>query len=125
MNIELQLIDIDLAIAKLSNTQDLVKNISQAKFISFTKTDEEISLVIDTQHLMDHEYVNTGWRAFKIIGPLDFSLVGILQKVIEPLSDMGISVFTISSFDTDYILIKNEQVENAISILGKKFKINR
>jgi hypothetical protein len=125
MDIELQLIDTDLAIAKLSDTKDLEKKISKAKFISFTKTDDEISLVIDTQHLADYEYVNTGWRAFKIIGPLDFSLVGILQKVIEPLSDKGISVFTISSFDTDYVLIKNEQLDNAISILNKKFKVNR
>jgi hypothetical protein len=125
MNIELQLINFDLAIAKLSNIKDLEKNIGKARFISFTKTDDEISLVIDVQHLQDYEYVNTGWKAFKIIGPLDFSLVGILQKVIEPLSEEGISVFTISSFDTDYILIKNEQLENAISILSKKFTINK
>ena len=125
MNIELQLINIDLAIAKLANLKDILGNISKAKFVSFTKTEDEISLVIETKHLSEFEYVNTGWRAFKIIGPLDFSLVGILQKVIEPLSEKGISVFTISSFETDYILVKNEQVENAILILSEKFKINR
>jgi len=125
MNIELQLINIDLAIAKLTDVKDIIGNISKAKFVSFTKTEDEISLVIETKYLSSFEYVNKGWKAFKIIGPLDFSLVGILQKVIEPLSERGISVFTISSFETDYILVKNEQVDNAISILSNKFNIIR
>lgn len=125
LKIELQLIDQDLAIAKLADTENLLSCVSKASFVSFTKSEDELSLVIDAEHLPDHEYANAGWKAFKIIGPLDFSLVGILQKVIEPLSENGISAFTISSFDTDYILIKNEQLKRAIALLSKRFKINQ
>jgi hypothetical protein len=50
-------------------------------------------------------------------------LVGILQQVIQPLSENKISIFTISTFETDYVLVKKEQLKTAIEILGKKFKI--
>lgn len=121
--IKLQLIDLELAIAKLSEINKLDEIISKAKFASFTKTDEELSLVIDIEHLPIHQFVTEGWKAFKIIGPLDFSLVGILQQVISPLSENGISIFTISTFDTDYILVKKQQLEKAVTLLKEKFEI--
>ena len=124
MVIELQLLDLDLAIAKLSDLDKPDELIGKAKFASITKTGDELSLVIDIQNLPEHQYVNEGWKAFKIIGPLDFSLVGILQQVIRPLSENGISIFTISTFDTDYILVKNEQLERAKEVLQPTFKIN-
>lgn len=123
MAIELQLLDLNLAIAKLSECDNLDEIIAKAKFASFTKTEDEFSLVIDMKNLPNHQFVNEGWRAFKIIGPLDFSLVGIIQQVIRPLSKNGISIFTISTFETDYILVKKEQVERAVDVLKEKFEI--
>lgn len=123
MAIELQLLDLNLAIAKLSECDNLDEIIAKAKFASFTKTEDEFSLVIDIKNLPNHQFVNEGWRAFKIIGPLDFSLVGIIQQVIRPLSKNGISIFTISTFETDYILVKKEQVERAVDVLKEKFEI--
>lgn len=123
MAIELQLLDLNLAIAKLSEFDNLDEIIAKAKFASFTKTEDEFSLVIDIKNLPNHQFVNEGWRAFKIIGPLDFSLVGIIQQVIRPLSKNGISIFTISTFETDYILVKKEQVERAVDVLKEKFEI--
>ena len=125
MEIELQLMDFDLAIAKLSDPDKLGELIGKAKFVSLTKTGDEISLVIDIKNLPNHQFANEGWKAFKIIGTLDFSLVGILQQVIRPLSENGISIFAISTFDTDYILVKEEQVEIAVDVLQKTFKINK
>ena len=125
MEIELQLLDLDLVIAKLSDYDKMDELIEKAKFASLTKTGDELSLVIDAKNLPDHVYVNEGWKAFKIIGSLDFSLVGILQQVIRPLSENGIGIFTISTFDTDYILVKNEQVDIAVKLLEEDFKINQ
>jgi len=125
MAIELQLMNLDLVIAKLSEYNKLDDLIDKAKFVSLTKSGDELSLVIDRENLPDHQFANEGWKAFKIIGPLDFSLVGILQQVIKPLSEKGISIFTISTFDTDYILVKNEQIDMAIEVLKEKFKINK
>jgi hypothetical protein len=99
MAIELQLMDLDLVIAKLSEINQLDDLIGKAKFASLTKTDDELSLVIDSENLPVHQFANEGWKAFKIIGPLDFSLVGILQQVIKPLAEHDISIFTVSTFE--------------------------
>jgi hypothetical protein len=123
MAIELQLLDLDLAVAKLSEIEKSDAVFAKAKFASFTKTEDEISLVVDIQSLPKHEYANEGWKAFKIVGPIDFSLVGILQQIIRPLSENGISIFTISTFDTDYILVKEQQLQSAIKVLKEKFEI--
>lgn len=116
--------DLDLAIAKLSDLSQLEKCIEKSAFISFTKTRDEISLVVESSALPDNQFANVGWKPFKLTGPLDFSLVGVLQKVIQPLSENGISIFTISTFDTDYILVKKEQVEEAIELLKKMFIVH-
>lgn len=123
MELELQLLDLNLAIAKLSEIDNLDDLFAKTKFVSFTKTKDELSLVIDIENLPKHQFVNKGWKAFKIIGPLDFSLVGILQQVICPLSDNGISIFTISTFDTDYILVKKQQLQRAVEVLKERFEI--
>jgi len=123
MKLELQLIDLDLTIVKLASIDDLGGLISKARFFSLTKTDDEVSLVIDTACAPSNQFASAGWNVFKIIGPLDFSLVGILEKVIHPLSKNDISVFTVSTFDTDYILVKKEQVSSARKILSNNFKI--
>ena len=123
MDLKLELLDLELTIAKLASVDDLESLFSKARFFSLTKTDDEVSLVIDTACAPSNQFVSTGWNAFKIIGPLDFSLVGILEKVIHPLSKNNISVFTVSTFDTDYILVKQEQVSTAQKILSSQFKI--
>ena len=125
MEIELQLIRVNLSIAKVPESIDPNRLLENAEFISFTKTNEEISLVVDSEKLPTNEFVSKGWRALKIIGPLDFSLVGVLQKVIDPLAHNDISVFIISTFDTDYILVRQEQLEKAIKLLAEQFKITR
>lgn len=123
MKLELQLIDQELTIAKLSDVDGMDELASRASFFSLTTTDDEISLVIDSTLVPSNQFTSPGWKAFKITGPLDFSLVGILQKVIEPLSENGISIFSISTYDTDYILVKNEQLANAIDVLSVHFEI--
>ena len=125
MNIELELLAIDLSIAKLSDAISLLPGYERAKFISYTKTEDEISLVADSEFVPEHQFVSNGWKGIKLIGPLDFSLVGVLQKVIEPLAIGGISVFTISTYETDYVLVRQEQLEKALELLGEKFTIHK
>jgi len=123
MELELKLIDLDLSIAKLSESINLDELTVKAKFLSYTKTEAEISLVIDSDNLPESQFASDGWKAIKINGPLDFSLVGILGQIIRPLSEHGISIFTISTFDTDYILVRQEQTERALKVLSETFKI--
>lgn len=87
---------------------------------SITKTTEELSLVIshefseDKSSLMtsDHQ-IEGGWRCFKVIGPLDFGLVGILANLSNALAARSISLFVSSTYDTDYIFVKKEKVMDA------------
>lgn len=83
---------------------------------AFVWTDEELSVVCaDRAPGATHE--EAGWRALKVRGPLDFSQVGILASIAAPLAGAGVSIFTISTFDTDYILIKEDCLELALAAL--------
>lgn len=95
-------------------------SIENSLFISITKTADELSIVCD-QSIVPLEANNCAkdWKAFKVMGPLDFSLTGILASLSQPLAANKISIFTISTFDTDYILVKEKDLNAAIEILSK------
>ncbi|MDO5141543.1 MAG: ACT domain-containing protein [Eubacteriales bacterium] len=83
------------------------------------KTEEERSLVCPTAALPPNVIRrDDGWRAVRIQGVLAFSLVGVLAKIATILADHGISIFAISTYDTDYILIKQENYQRALEALG-------
>lgn len=88
-----------------------------ASFYSVTKTSDEVSIVCDESHVPSDVKREDGFRALKVKGPLDFGLTGILASLAEPLAKAKISIFAISTFDTDYLLIKKDSFENAIKIL--------
>ena len=82
------------------------------------KTDEEISLVCRSVDVPEKTIErDDGWKGFRIEGVLDFSLIGILSKLSSILADNGIGIFAVSTFNTDYILIKEESFERAMDIL--------
>ena len=90
----------------------------QTDFMFTGSTDEERSLVCPTRLAPDNTTERSdGWRAFRIEGVLDFSLIGILAKISTFLAENGIGIFAISTFNTDYILTKAENFEKAIKIL--------
>lgn len=82
------------------------------------KTDEENSLVCETAQVPDNVTEREdGWRAFRIEGVLDFSLVGILARISGALSQEGIGLFAISTFNTDYVLVKEDDFDRALEAL--------
>ena len=85
------------------------------------KTDEELSLVCKTE---DTPRCTTerddGWRGFRIRGTLDFSLIGILSKISGILAEQKIGIFAVSTYNTDYILVKEENFERALSVLSSE-----
>jgi hypothetical protein len=86
-------------------------------FCSLTKTPEEISIVCHQEDLPEGIKVERDWRCLKVNGPLDFSLTGILATISQTLADAKISLFSISTFDTDYILVKDRDISKAIKAL--------
>ena len=86
---------------------------SEYSFIG--KTDEEKSLVCITSEVPQNVIQrDDGWKAFRLQGVLNFSLIGILSKIAAILADHSISIFAVSTYNTDYILIKKENYEKAI-----------
>ena len=94
----------------------LVNLDSEYSFIA--KTEEERSLVCITKEVPSNVIRrDDGWRAFCVQGVLDFSLIGILSKISTILAERGISVFAVSTYNTDYILIKDTNYEKALEVL--------
>ncbi len=89
-------------------------------FYSVSRTDEELSIVCDTNVIQEEvENREDNWKCLKVEGPLDFSLTGILSSIALPLADAKISIFAISTFDTDYVMLKNNMLEKAKQVLQK------
>ncbi len=105
----------DFSICKVSDIS-LLK--FEKEFCFVGKTDLEFSLVCITEEAPDITIErNDGWKAFRIKGTLDFSLVGILAKITSILAEKGIGIFAISTFDTDYILTKAENYSRSLEAL--------
>lgn len=88
------------------------------EYVFIGKTDEEFSLVCESSRTPHGVLAREdGWRAFRIEGTLDFSLIGILAKISSLLADAGIGIFVVSTFNTDYVLTKTEQFDKALKVL--------
>ncbi len=116
---QLKVLDNKLKVVKMKSDNTVPKIVFNKKFYSITKTDEELSIVVDEDVNIQGEIVEYNWRAIKIVGMLDFSLIGILSKISTILAKDKISIFAISTYNTDYILVKEEKLQNAIDALKK------
>lgn len=121
---KLQKIEHDFSICKL-NDISLVDFSDEFCFVG--KTDEELSLVCTTSHIPSNTLQREdGWKAFRVQGELEFSLVGILSAISTLLSENGISIFAVSTYNTDYILTKTENFSRAVKILEEAgYQINK
>lgn len=86
-------------------------------FCSLTRTADELSLVVRQEDVPLGCQVEAGWRCLKVLGPLDFGLVGILAGLSAVLAGAGISLFAVSTYDTDYILVKAGDFPAALAVL--------
>lgn len=86
-------------------------------FYTVSKTYEELSIVCESSLIPNGIRAEMGWRVIKVEGPLDFALVGILASLSGTLADRGVSIFAVSTFDTDYLLVKEKEYKNAVEAL--------
>ena len=89
----------------------------ESGFCSVTRTLDELSVVCLEDIVPEGVRCEKGWRALKLEGPFEFSEVGVLASVAGPLAEAGVSIFAVSTFDTDYVLVKDEQLESAVGAL--------
>ena len=116
MNLKLKSLPLDLTVCKLATLDQLDLS---AGFFFVGRTDEEISLVCETARVPENTLAREdGWRAFRVEeGPLDFSLVGILARISAVLAENQIGIFAVSTYNTDYILVKKENFPKAQKVL--------
>lgn len=113
---KIEAINHDFTICKIKDTLEV--NLS-AKFVFLEKTDEELSLVCLSEDVPKNVMIrDDGWKAFRIQGVLDFSLIGILSKITKVMADNYIGVFAVSTYNTDYVLVKMENYEKALHALA-------
>ena len=111
----LKKLDYELTVCKVAAVTDADLS---TDFYFLSKTDEEISLVCKTEDVPGHTTEREdGWRGFRIEGVLDFSLIGILSKISTLLAEAQIGIFAVSTFNTDYILVKEENFDRAMDVL--------
>ena len=87
-------------------------------FACAARATEELSIVCDEAAAPAGARVEPGWRAFKLEGPFPFEATGILASVAGPLADAGVGIFAVSTFDTDYVMVKEPQLGLAVRSLG-------
>ena len=105
-----------LTVCKLSDVKEINPN---ATIYFLSRTDEEISLVCKSEDVpLTAVEREDGWKGFYIEGVLDFSLVGILSKLSGILAENGIGIFAVSTYNTDYILVKQENFDRAMKLLA-------
>ena len=113
---DIESLNIDFTVCKVN---DLSKVNFDSDFIFVGKTDNELSVVCPTADLPTNAACREdGWRAFRIVGTLDFSLVGVIAKISSLLSESGIPVFVVSTYNTDYVLVKKENEARTIEVLS-------
>ena len=117
IGITLRTIDARLSVCKVED----YSQVDITKPYTFTGvTDEELSLVCPVDAVPGNTTErDDGWRAFRIVGVLDFSLIGILSKISGILADNRIGIFAISTYNTDYILTKEENFDKALKVLAE------
>ena len=114
-----------LAVCRLGKDARIPVWVEGDNFFSITKTDDELSIVCSENRVPDDIKAEKGWQAFKVEGPLDFSLTGILASLANPLAEAGISIFAVSTFDTDYLLVKSDKLNEAVKVLSSFCNIQK
>ncbi len=116
---KLRLLDGDFTVARYAPDVDLAP-IYTREFCSITRTRNEVTVVCDSDLLPPGmQKREDGWACLEVEGWLDFSLTGILNQITAPLAEAEVSLFAVSTFDTDYVLVKRSFLEKARSALRK------
>ena len=106
-----------LAVCRLDRNAPVPPWASSADFFSITRDADELSVVCPQELVPDGVRCESGWRRVRVAGTLEFSMVGVLASLVVPLAQAKVSVFAISTYDTDFLLVKETDLEAAVTVL--------
>ena len=115
--LELAILPESLAVSRLGASAPAPDWAGSGPLQSVTRTGEELSVVCLADAVPRNVAAERGWRAIRITGTLDFSLTGVLASLTAPLAEAGVSIFALSTHDTDYVLVKAEALDRAVEAL--------
>jgi hypothetical protein len=118
-HLELSILPERFAISRLASNAPLPDWATQGAFYSVTRTSDELSIVAKESSVPAGTLSENGWRILKVQGPFVLSEVGVLASLAAPLAAARVSMFVVSTFDTDYLLVTQEQLASAITALGR------
>ncbi len=107
-----------LAVCRLSRSDSVPAWLEGPGFTSVSRTADELSIVCDQGRVPAAVRHEAGWRALKLAGPYAFSETGVLSSVLGPLAEATVPIFAVSTFDTDYVLVKEDDLARALAALG-------
>jgi GNAT superfamily N-acetyltransferase len=113
----LRMVDGVFAVCRLTGGAAIPRWATASEFFSITKTADEISIICSQDAVPDGVQCERAWRCLRVAGAMPFTAVGVLASLTAPLAEAGISVFAISTFDTDYLLVKEKDLAAAIEAL--------
>ena len=114
---KLRLLAGEYAVCRLPPDADVPEWAVGDELSSVTRTRAELSVVCDAAGVPGHVQAEAPWRALEVEGPLDLALTGVLAQLTVPLADAGVPVFAIATYDTDYVLVRGEDLESATKAL--------
>jgi len=115
--VQLRTLPDSYAVARLEPGSDLPEWVDKGPFRSVTRTEHEVSVVCRDHDVPEGESVDRGWTVLELKGPLDFSLTGVIASLVEPLAAAEIPIFVISTFETDYVLVRSTDLARAADAL--------
>jgi hypothetical protein len=116
-SLQLEVLNQTYAVCRLSNADSIPKWATSAEFLSITRTHDELSIVCEVESVPDGVQAERNFRGLRVVGPLDFALTGIMAALTTPLAAAGISIFAISTYDTDYLFVRADRLDQAIGVL--------
>lgn len=115
--LRISLLEGHMSVCRLDGASEVPEWALEGGFFSVTRTGEELSAVCPDGVVPEGVRREGGWRALRLAGPFEFSEVGVLLSVAAPLAEAGVGIFAVSTFDTDYVLVKEEQLRSAVAAL--------
>lgn len=108
----------EFAICRLPPDAPVPAWADSASFTSITRTAEELSITCDRERIPADVQAQPGWRCLKVEGPFDLNTtVGVLATLAEPLAQVGVSLYVVSTYDTDYLFVRGEQLDRTMATL--------
>jgi hypothetical protein len=112
----IELIDGDYAVCKLPPT-DPIPHWANTPFCVFLRSTDELAVLCEQKLIPSGVQCEAGWKLLKLRGPFEFTAVGVLASILDPLAKSNISILSYSAFDTDYVLVKREQLPRTCLVL--------